>query len=89
MSECGESKQPATSVAAADHREAREVSRMISELNEVRMRLDAVLRKLADSTRGADSTGDSLEDLDGLRMRLNSQLDRLRYKLVSQIPEKT
>lgn len=77
MSDCG------------DEREAREVSRMISELNEVRMRLDAVLRKLADSTRVADGVGGTVDDLDALRVRLNSQLDRLRYKLVSQIPEQT
>lgn len=70
---------------------AMELSRMISELNEVRMRLDTVVRKLAESSRadlGADVNGeDGVETLERLRLALATQLDRIRYKLVARMPE--
>jgi hypothetical protein len=76
-----------TSGASERERVAMELSRMISELNEVRMRLDAVVRKLADTTREETSDDDSVEMLERLRLTLASQLDRIRQKLVSRIPE--
>ena len=72
-----------------DDRESRELARMISELNEDRMRLDAVVRKLADSTRTALGEGESVDHVEGLRISLATQLDRIRQKLVSRIPEQT
>ena len=68
-------------------RVAMELSRMISELNEVRMRLDAVVRKMADTTREETSDDESVEMLERLRLTLASQLDRIRQKLVARIPE--
>lgn len=76
-----------TSGVSERERVAMELSRMISELNEVRMRLDAVVRKLADTTREETSDDDSVEMLERLRLTLASQLDRIRQKLVSRIPE--
>lgn len=89
VSDRGRSIEQPGGAACADDREVRELSRMLSELNEVRMRLDAVVRKLAASTWVSAETRDSLGDIEALRLRLNSQLDRLRYKLVSQMPEQT
>jgi hypothetical protein len=66
-----------------------ELSRMISELNEVRMRLDSVVRKLADTTRQDSPDDDTVEMLERLRLTLASQLDRIRQKLVARIPEPT
>ena len=66
-----------------------ELSRMISELNEVRMRLDSVVRKLAETTREESSDDDTVEMLERLRLTLASQLDRIRYKLVARMPEPT
>ena len=76
-----------TSGVSERERVVMELSRMISELNEVRMRLDAVVRKLADTTREEASDDDSVEMLERLRLTLASQLDRIRQKLVSRIPE--
>jgi hypothetical protein len=76
-----------TSERSEKERVAMELSRMISELNEVRMRLDAVVRKLADTTREETSDDDSVEMLERLRLTLASQLDRIRHKLVARIPE--
>ena len=76
-----------TSEVSERERVAMELSRMISELNEVRMRLDAVVRKLADTTREETSDDVSVEMLERLRLTLASQLDRIRQKLVSRIPE--
>ncbi len=59
-----------------------EISRMITELNEVRMRLDSVVRKIGD-TAGSDIFGDGqIESIDNLRLKLVDQLDRIREKLV-------
>jgi hypothetical protein len=68
---------------------AMELSRMISELNEVRMRLDAVVRKLAETTRQESPDDDTVETLERLRLTLASQLDRIRNKLVARMPEPT
>lgn len=68
---------------------AMELSRMISELNEVRMRLDSVVRKLAETTRQESSDDDTVETLERLRLTLASQLDRIRQKLVARMPETT
>jgi hypothetical protein len=70
-------------------RVAMELSRMISELNEVRMRLDAVVRKLAETTRQESPDDDTVETLERLRLTLASQLDRIRNKLVARMPEPT
>jgi len=70
-------------------RVAMELSRMISELNEVRMRLDSVVRKLAETTRQESTDDDTVETLERLRLTLASQLDRIRSKLVARMPEPT
>lgn len=72
-----------------NERIAMELSRMISELNEVRMRLDAVVRKLAETTRQESPDDDTVETLERLRLTLASQLDRIRNKLVARMPEPT
>jgi hypothetical protein len=64
-----------------------ELSRMISELNEVRMRLDTVVRKLAETTREESQDDETVEMLERLRLTLASQLDRIRQKLVARMPE--
>jgi hypothetical protein len=66
-----------------------ELSRMIAELNEVRMRLDSVVRKLAETTRRESADDDTVETLERLRLTLASQLDRIRQKLVARMPEPT
>lgn len=68
-------------------RVAMELSRMISELNEVRMRLDTVVRKLAETARQESPQDDTVESLERLRLTLASQLDRIRSKLVARMPE--
>jgi hypothetical protein len=74
---------------SAKERVAMELSRMISELNEVRMRLDAVVRKLAETTRQESPDDDTVEMLERLRLTLASQLDRIRHKLIARMPEPT
>jgi hypothetical protein len=66
-----------------------ELARMIAELNEVRMRLDSVVRKLAETTRQESPDDDTVEMLERLRLTLASQLDRIRQKLVARMPEPT
>jgi len=73
-----------------------ELSRMIADLNEVRMRLDAVVRKFGeqpmdpyigqgpDAERAQSEVSDRVEEL---RVELAKQLDRIRQKLVSRMPE--
>jgi hypothetical protein len=70
-----------------NERVAMELSRMISELNEVRMRLDTVVRKLAETTREESQDDETVEMLERLRLTLASQLDRIRQKLVARMPE--
>jgi hypothetical protein len=74
---------------AEKERMTMELSRMISELNEVRMRLDSVVRKIAETSRAESDSEDGFETLERLRMALASQLDRIRYKLVARMPEPT
>ena len=66
-----------------------EVSIMLSDLNEVGMRLDAVVRRLgADGPGvGADDPGEELARMQVLRVRLSSQLDRIREKLLARMPD--
>lgn len=73
------------STAATDQRASIEISRMITELNEVRMRLDSVVRKIGDSA-GSDILGDGQhnESIDKVRVKLVDQLDRIREKLVER-----
>ena len=59
-----------------------ELSQMISELNEVRMRLDAVTRKMAESATDLIGSNDAVDQVEQLRLRLVSRLDRLREELV-------
>jgi hypothetical protein len=66
-----------------------ELSRMISELNEVRMRLDSVVRKIAETSRMESGDDEAVESLERLRLALASQLDRIRYKLIARMPEPT
>ena len=69
-----------------NERANQEISRMISDLNEVRMRLDSVVRKLADSQRGDGKDAGSAETVEAVRVALASQLDKIREKLVASIP---
>ena len=72
------------SATPADARAGVEISRIITELNEVRMRLDSVVRKIGD-TAGSDILGDGqVENIDKIRMKLVDQLDRIREKLVER-----
>jgi hypothetical protein len=64
-----------------------ELSRMISELNEVRMRVDAIVRKLVDSNEPAGSSLDDIDDVEGLRVLLLRKLDRIREQLVVRLSD--
>jgi hypothetical protein len=78
----------ASAVDADDERAAMELSSMISELNEVRMRLDSVVRKIgvsaAEALMEAGSTGPAGPTDSAIKFRLKmvDQLDRIREKLV-------
>lgn len=67
---------------ADDDQAAMELSRMISELNEVRMRLDSVVRKIGDTAAEALTEAGQVESVNKLRLRMVDQLDRIREKLV-------
>jgi hypothetical protein len=72
------------SAAQADGRAGVEISRIITELNEVRMRLDSVVRKIGE-TAGSDILGDGqVGSIDEFRLKLVDQLDRIREKLVER-----
>jgi hypothetical protein len=71
----------AASAAQAD------LSRMISELNEVRMRLDAIVRRLASNAVEVPESSESVADVEQLRMRLLGKLDRIREQLVTRLSE--
>jgi hypothetical protein len=73
--------------AEADDTIQAELSRMISELNEVRMRLDAIVRKLATSALDVANSRDTVDDVERLRMRLLTKLDRVREQLVTRLSE--
>ena len=64
-----------------------ELSRMIAELNEVRMRLDAIVRKLAQSAVELPTSAETVDDVERLRMRLVAKLDRIRDQLVTRLGE--
>ena len=73
----------------------KELAVMLSELNELRMRIDAVVRRLADGeadAAGTDQTSvsaDELRSMQALRARLSSQVDRIREKVIARMPEST
>lgn len=64
-----------------------EIARTIAELNEVRMRLDAIVRKLLQSTGPTTNHRAAASDLEMLRLRLLGKLDRIREKLVVRLAE--
>jgi hypothetical protein len=66
---------------------AADLSRMIAELNEVRMRLDAIVRKLSQSAVELPSSEETVDDVERLRMRLVGKLDRIREQLVTRLDE--
>ena len=70
----------------ADEQARVEISRMISELNEVRMRLDAVIRKLACGEENSARRSPAFENAETLRVQLAGQLDRIRQKLLARMP---
>ena len=78
-----------------DEQLRKELSVMLSELNELRMRIDAVVRRLADGdadAAGADHasvSADELRSMQALRARLSSQVDRIREKVIARMPEST
>ena len=78
---------PALAAAQAEDTVEADLSRMISELNEVRMRLDAIVRKLATSALDVDGSRETVDDVERLRMRLLGKLDRVREQLVTRLSE--
>ncbi len=68
---------------AKDHANV-EISRMITELNEVRMRLDSVVRKIGDTAGGEVLADGNSDSVDRMRLKLVDQLDRIREKLVER-----
>ena len=78
--------QSSTESGAAKEKETQDISRMISDLNEVRMRLDYVVRKLADTQRDDVHDSDGAETVEAFRVQLAGQFDRIREKLVAKIP---
>lgn len=78
-----------TRVDGPSHAERTEVQAAltgtIAELNEVRMRVDAVIRRVA-AASSPDSQATALSaDIDALRLRLLGKLDRIREKLVDRL----
>lgn len=63
-----------------------ELSSMISDLNEVRMRLDSVVRRLGQTDGDGDLEGAERARLEQLRVQLSGTLDRIREKLVTRMP---
>ena len=78
--------QSSTESDAAKKQETQAISRMISDLNEVRMRLDYVVRKLADTQRDDVEDPAGAETVEAFRVQLAGQFDRIREKLVAKIP---
>lgn len=66
---------------------AAEIIRTISELNEARMRLDTVVRKLVESTPDTARGSETATDIEALRLRLIGKLDQIREKLVVRLVE--
>lgn len=71
----------------ANERLRADMSRMITELNEVRMRLDAIVRRLDTGGSPERSHADVAEQAERLRVRLAGQVDRIRQKLLERLPE--
>jgi hypothetical protein len=63
-----------------------ELTRTISELNEVQMRLDAIVRRLAESAVAVEGA-ETAADMEKLRLRLLGKLDRIREQLVARLGE--
>jgi hypothetical protein len=78
--------QSSTESDAAKEKETQAISHMISDLNEVRMRLDYVVRKLADTQRDEVEDPGGVETVEAFRVQLAGQFDRIREKLVAKIP---
>ena len=64
-----------------------ELTRTISELNEVQMRLDAIVRRLAESVGEVEGAGEAAAEMTALRLRLLGKLDRIRDELVVRLGE--
>ena len=65
-----------------------EFALMLSDLNEVRMRLDAVVRRLGPAVLGSEQSGtDEMRSVEQLRARLSGQLDRIREKLLARMSD--
>jgi hypothetical protein len=79
-------RQSSTESSAAKEKETLAISRMISDLNEVRMRLDYVVRKLADTQRNDVEDPGGAETVEAFRVQLAGQFDSIREKLVAKIP---
>lgn|GEM_PF-4837807 len=62
-----------------------ELSHMIADLNEVHMKLDALLGKLSSSLGPQPNTADEEEGVDTLRRNFDQQLDRIREKLADRL----
>jgi hypothetical protein len=92
VAEEGEAMQTDSQMRPSDadlddkEKESQEISRMIADLNEVRMRLDSVVRKLADTQREESDDPGAAETVEGFRVVLAGQLDRIREKLIARIP---
>ena len=65
-----------------DEQAAKELSCMISELNEVRMRLDSVVRKIGDTAAEVLAEAGQVDNVTKVRLKMVDQLDRIREKLV-------
>ena len=63
-----------------------QLTRMISELNEVQMRLDAIVRRLVESAGEAEDA-DTAAQMESMRLRLLGKLDRIRGRLVTRLGE--
>lgn len=73
-----------SALLAAKAESLAELTRTISELNELRMRLDAIVRRLKQTTNGDSEQAGEIETL---RLRLLGKLDRVREKLVTRLSE--
>ena len=62
----------------------RDLASMIADLNELRMRLDAVLRRLAATAPAAELEEHNLEDL---RIVIATRTDRIRANLLARLPQ--
>jgi len=63
-----------------------ELSHMIADLNEVHMKLDALLGKLSTSLEPQTSRAGQADDgVDKLRHNFDQQLDRIREKLADRL----